>query len=164
MRAIMEERAEKVFMTTVIKRKQASTVLSLLLILSLGCNSGPYDDPIPVVAFATITVNLNLPEFQGLRNNGYAYINSGGVKGIIIYRIDADHYNAYERNCSYKPNEACATVNINSSGLYMEDPCCSSTFDFTTGKPTGGPAWRPLNKYATSVTGSQITISDVLSN
>jgi nitrite reductase/ring-hydroxylating ferredoxin subunit len=170
MRGIMEEKAGEDFMTTVWSKSLAlltrpvSIFVFVALCFVFGCNNGPVDDPIPFQAFATITININLPEFQGLRSKGYTYINDGGVKGIILYRENTDRYHAYERTCSYKPLEACATVDIHSSGLYMSDPCCSSTFDFTTGNPTSGPAWRSLNEYSTSVSGNQITISDVLVN
>jgi nitrite reductase/ring-hydroxylating ferredoxin subunit len=165
----LAEKAGRDFMTTKKKNKLVMlhrflSIPTMLIILISGCNNGPVDDPIPYVGFADITININLPAYQALRNNGYMYITDGGVKGIILYREDLNTYRAYERNCSYKPLEACTTVDIDASGLFLKDPCCSSTFDFRTGQPTGGPAWRPLNRYSTSVSGSVITITDALVN
>lgn len=71
---------------------------------------------------------------------------------------------AYERNCSFRPNEACATVDAHSSGLFMIDSCCNSNFSFTDGSPTGGPAWRPLNRYRTQLSGITLTITDEVIN
>lgn len=134
-------------------------ILFALTVIS-SCQPDLSDDPLRFQPFSTITVNLNLPEFQSLRTSGFFYINSGGIRGIILHRIDASTYVSYERNCSFHPNEACATVDVHTSNLYMIDPCCNSTFDFATGKPTGGPAWRPLAKYETLLTGSILTITD----
>lgn len=130
------------------------------MFLLLACEPEMVDDPIPYQPFSTITINLNLPEYTSLRTDGgFQYLNDGGVRGIILYRKNSTTYLAFERNCSFQPNDACATVEVHSSTLYMMDACCGSTFDFS-GLPTGGPAWRPLRQYQTFLTGSQLTITD----
>lgn len=138
-------------------------VILALLISILSCSQEPVDDPIPAVPFSPIIIDINLPEYQPLRNLGYVYVD-GGVRGIILHRIDANRYVSYERNCSYRPNEACATVEVHASNLYMADPCCGSTFSLADGSPTGGPAWRPLRQYETILSGSRITITDEIVN
>ncbi len=132
----------------------------IVLMVVVGCTPDLSDDDIPWQPFDVININLNLPGFIRLKMDGsYQYID-GGVRGLILYRKNASNYIAYEQNCSFQPNSACATVEVHVSTLYMLCPCCSSTFDLTTGFPTGGPAWRPLRKYATSLNGSQLTITD----
>lgn len=129
--------------------------------LLTACTRDLSDDPIPIITFADVVINLNLPEYASLRTDGgYKELNAGGVRGIILYRVNSSTYRAFERNCSFRPNEACATVNVHNSGLYMVDPCCNSNFSFENGLPTGGPAWRPLNKYRTQLNGSTLTITD----
>jgi nitrite reductase/ring-hydroxylating ferredoxin subunit len=121
------------------------------------------DDAIPILAFPPIVINLNLPDYNTLKSDGgYKVLSSsvGGVQGIIIYRVNASTYMAYERNCSYQPNNACATVEVDPSGLFMKDPCCGSSFSLTTGQPTGSPAWRPLRQYQTSLVNSDLSITD----
>lgn len=138
------------------------SVLSGLLLLS-GCEPDLTDDPIPWQPFDVININLNLPEYINLKMDGnYVYLNDGGVRGIILYHKQGSQYLAYERNCSYQPNSACATVEVHASTLYMYCPCCSSNFDFATGSAGGGIAWRPLNQYETSLNGSTLTITDQL--
>ncbi len=134
-------------------------IVNVLLLLT-ACNSGPMDDPIPIASFPSIVVDINLPSNIGLRTDGGFKEEKGGVRGIIIYRVNAFSFNAFERNCSFHPNEACATVNIHSSGLYMTDPCCNSNFSFNDGSPTGGQAWQPLRRYRTQVSGTTLTITD----
>lgn len=123
------------------------------------------DDPIPIVGFPDFVIPLTSPEYQPLAvNGGYKEVNSIGVRGVIVYRQDALTYLAFERNCSFRPNDACATVNVHSSGLYLFDPCCNSSFSFVNGAPTGGVASRPLRLYTTSLAGTQLTITDEILN
>lgn len=126
-----------------------------------GCEPDRSDDAIPWQPFDVININLNLPQYINLKmDKNYMYLNDGGVRGIIVYNNGGSNYIAYERNCSYQPNSACATVEVHVSTLYMLCPCCSSTFDLPTGYPTGGIAWRPLRQYETSLNGSTLTITD----
>ena len=139
--------------------------LVAVLLLMFACSTGPTDDPIPIVPFADLTINLTFPEYQSLAvDGGRKEINSIGVRGVIIYRKNSTSYVAFERNCSYHPNEACATVNVHSSGLYMTDPCCNSSFSFPDGTPTGGVAWRALRKYRTELVASSLTITNEILN
>ncbi len=136
-------------------------LIYFIVLMVVGCTPDLSDDDIPWQPFDVININLNLPEFIRLKMDGsYIYREDGGVRGIILYRKNTSNYIAYERNCSFQPNNACATVDVHVSTLYMLCPCCSSTFDLITGYPTGGQAWRPLRKYATSLNGSQLTITD----
>ena len=139
---------------------------SLLFVATLnGCEPNLSDDPIPIVAFPDIIVNLNLPEYNSLKiDGGYYALNNGGVRGILLYRLNAVEYIAYERNCSYRPNESCSTVDVHQSGLYIFDACCGSSFDLATGMPTGGPAWKPLRRYKTSLQGNELTIVNEIVN
>ena len=138
-----------------------ATIWVLTLLAILGCKPELTDDPIPWQPFDVIQINLNLPQYISLKSDAtHVYLNNGGVRGIIVYHRSGNDYLAFERNCSFEPNSACATVEVHVSTLYMFCPCCSSTFDFTSGYPTGGPAWRPLRQYETSLNGSTLTITD----
>jgi nitrite reductase/ring-hydroxylating ferredoxin subunit len=138
----------------------------LLLFLSMrtlmACTPDLSDDPIPPGIFSPLTINLNLSAYQDLKIKGFIEVNDIGVRGVILYKVNESTYHAYERNCSYHPNDACATVSVDASTLFMIDYCCNSTFDFDTGNPTGGPAWRPLRRYETSLTGQTLTITDII--
>ncbi len=135
------------------------------MVIVLSCGRDLSDDPIPLATFADFVMNLTLPENILLGSDGgYREVNAIGVRGVIVYRVNEANYYAYERNCSYHPNDACATVNVHSSHLYMNDPCCGSNFSFTTGSPTGGVAWRPLRRYRTELNGSILTITSQIQN
>ena len=143
----------------IVMRRILIYLLGLMLIA--GCEPDLSDDAIPWQPFDVININLNLPEYISLKMAGnYMYLNDAGVRGIILYNNNGSRYIAYERNCSYQPNSACATVEVHVSTLYMYCPCCTSSFDLATGHPTGGVAWRPLRQYETSLNGSTLTITD----
>jgi hypothetical protein len=138
-------------------------IISLVFLAS--CSQDLSDDNIPVSHFPDIVINLSLPSNIALASKGgIKTLNDGGVRGIIVYCEEFGVYHAYERNCSLTPNEACATVNVDPSGLFMIDPCCSSHFSFTTGEPIGGPAWRPLRKYEAIAHGSELIITENIVN
>jgi hypothetical protein len=155
------EKAERVFM---IIRAVSRVVLGAIAIALSACSPDLSDDQIPYQPFPDIVLNLNLPDNIILKSKGISKEIDGGVRGIIIYCHDLGVYSAYERNCSYHPNEACATVNVDNSKLFMFDPCCGSSFDFATGNPTGGIAWRPLVEYRTTFNGVDLIITDEVIN
>jgi hypothetical protein len=137
----------------------------IALLCLLACDPQLTDDPIPLVTFQDQVCNLALPEYSSLRlDGGFKEMNKIGVRGVIVYRVNETTFRAYERNCSYHPNDAGSTVNIHTSNLYMIDSTCGSTFNFSDGQPTGGPAWRPLRQYRTDVTGNVLTITSEVIN
>ena len=140
-------------------------LLIACLLLVASCSRDLTDDEIPPSHFPDIVLNLSLPSNIALASKGsYKEINDGGVRGIIVYCEDVGVYHAYERNCSYTPNQACATVNVDPSRLFMIDPCCRSSFDFRTGMPISGTAWRPLREYRTIANGSELIITPEIVN
>ena len=134
---------------------------ALPLLIQQSCKPQLTDFPIPLANFPDFTINLNLPEYITLKSDGGTKYVDGGVRGLIIYRSSATSYIVYERTCSYHPNDACATVEVDVSNLFLKDVCCGSTFTMTEGTPNGGPAWRPLRQYRVilDATGTSLTIT-----
>lgn len=144
----------------ILRRSWPLRCFPVALLFFLGCSPDMSDDQIPYQPFPDIVLNLNLPENFVLKNKGSVKLLNGGVRGIIVYCQDPGVYRAYERNCSFHPNDACATVNVDNSNLFMVDPCCNSSFEFSTGNPTGGAAWRPLQQYRATYNGIDLIITD----
>lgn len=156
MLATTVERLAKDFMTTI--RYTLSIGLLIAVLAHLGCSNEFVDGEIPPATFNDIIINLDFyPKLSF--DGGYVLLNEG-VRGIILYRVSASQYNAFERNCSYEPNAACATVEVHSSGLFLDDPCCGSSFSLQDGTPTGGPARLPLRRYRIERSGRNLTITD----
>jgi len=130
---------------------------------------GAKADDQPLIPYAPVNLSINLTNQQYVRlqsDNGAVQLpvsgpaGSGGVKGVIVVRISAGNFLAFERNCPYQPYNACALVSLDrNSRLFMRDSCCNSQFDLR-GQITGGPTSRPLKQYATSVQGSLLNITN----
>jgi nitrite reductase/ring-hydroxylating ferredoxin subunit len=115
-------------------------------------------------SFPTITVNLNYPQFQKLKlDGGFVYLD-GGLKGIILYRANENSYLAFERACPHHPEAGCAIVQVDPSSLFMIERCCNSSFNFSDGYPTSGPAERPLIQYRVDQNSNVLKISDEIIN
>ena len=170
MQGIMAKKVGKVFMNTLGNKisnywRAGWSRITIGLVLLVSCSPDLSDDAIPTAHFPDIVLDLSLPTNIVLASKGgVKEINEGGVRGIIVYCEDRGIYHAYERNCSYTPNTACATVNIDASRLFMTDPCCGSSFDFKTGQPIGGVAWRPLRKFKATANGTELIITEEVIN
>jgi hypothetical protein len=162
----MEKRQAADFMITPI-RISCHNALRGLLVLALlfGCSRDLSDDPIPIVPFPDLVINLSFPDYLSLAvDGGYKLIGNIGVRGVIVYRKSPTAYIAYERNCSYHPNEAGSTVDVNVTKLFMTDASCGSNFNFSDGMPSAGVAWRPLRRYRTVLSGTSLTITSDIEN
>ena len=130
---------------------------------------GSKTDTQPQIPYAPVNLSLSLAaqEYAPLRfDNGAVTIpakgpaGNGGVKGVIVVRQSAGTFLAFERNCPYRPYDACATVSLDrNSRLFMRDSCCTSQFDLK-GQVTGGPAPLPLKQYSVSVQGNLLSITN----
>jgi len=113
-------------------------VLVLLMTTISGCDP-QLEDQIPY-AFVEIDINLNDSEFFDLRlDGGYVYIFGEGVRGLILYRASEEEYRAFERNSPVDVLNACSTIDVDASGLFMIDYCHNILFDFN-GVPISGVA------------------------
>lgn len=128
----------------------------IISIVIISCDPGVEQSNVPIVA---VNIEINLSDIDNAplaQVGGYVYI-TGGVRGIILRRESQDIYRAFERNCTFQPADECAVVEMHSSGFYMEDTCCNSTFDLS-GFPTGGPAEYPLVEYSVAMSGDFLYI------
>lgn len=129
--------------------------LALMLGFS-GCQP-QYPVNIPYISF-DYTINILDPSFVNLQAVGGTATITGGSRGIIIYRVSIDQFNAYERHCTYDSENSCGKVSIDGSGIIMvDDDCagsgCGSKFNIIDGSVIQGPAQYPLIKYNTSFDG-----------
>ena len=145
----------------------AVLVAPVCLLLAAACGSNA--DVQPQIPYAPVNLSLSLAqqEYAQLRfDNGAVSLpakgpaGNGGVKGVIVVRQSGGIFLAFERNCPYRPYDACATVSLDrNSRQFMRDSCCNSQFDLR-GQITGGPAPLPLKQYSVSVQGNQISITN----
>ena len=130
--------------------------LVLLLVFSSGCESAMEESGVPNVA---VNIEINLSDSDNIaltQLGGFIYV-VGGVRGIIVRYESQNIYRAFDRNCTFNPSISSATVDVHSSGFYIEDTSCTSTFDLN-GFPTGGPADFPLKEYNITQAGNILFI------
>ena len=122
-----------------------------------GCQK-QYPVNIPYKTF-DFTLNVLDPAYVNLQGvGGSVFIDGYGSRGLIIYRVSIDQFNAYERHCTYDSQNACGKVGLDSSGIMLVDnDCggagCGSKFNIIDGSILNGPAQYPLIQYTTSFDG-----------
>lgn len=131
---------------------------SLLLIIAILLNSCRRDNGyIPRVP-VDVVINTLDPQYQSLNGvSGWSYIE-GGSRGIIVFRSGFEEFKAYDRHCTYEPDNSCAKVSVSEVGLHAVDSCCASKFQLIDGLPVDGPAAIGLQQYNTRFDGNIIQI------
>jgi hypothetical protein len=138
-------------------------VIIFALLILTATSSCTEDNPDPLIPYAYVNqdLNLNLIQYQELRNiGGYIYMDPGdnsGYKGLLVYHEGNGVYKAFERACTFDPLADCDPIIVDDSGIFMIHKCCNSSFNFN-GNPTGGPASLNLLQYATYVDGVYLKI------
>ena len=94
------------------------------------------------------TVWLDNPENINLKMVGGIKLISGGLNGIVIYRLSENTYLAYENTCPhlYNYKSKCARLNKNSSTIIM-CPCDKSKFSLIDGSSLSETTEVPLKRY-----------------
>lgn len=148
------EKVVKAFMTT---RNNIFIFLILLCFNSCGDDDGIQtlgQQLVPV----DITIDLSSPQYQDLRQaNAFAYVE-GGRRGIVVLNSGFNSFSAFERSCTFQPDNSCARVSVHPSRQFMVDSCCSSQFDLN-GQVKEPPATEPLIPYNTFLIGNELRIT-----
>jgi Rieske Fe-S protein len=84
---------------------------------------------------------------------GWMYV-TGGSRGILLYRKSIDEVMAYDRHCTYEPDNSCGQIEMESNNFTAIDSCCSSRFEIDNGSVVEGPATYSLKQYNTTFDGS----------
>ena len=128
--------------------------LIILIILIKSCDKN--NNIIPNVK---VDFRIQASELSGVGSAIYTQENYG-VRGIIIYHKNTNEYVAFERACSYRPNDNCAVVHLNNevNPSFLKDSCCNSSFLLEDGTPFSGPALLPLKQYSTNFDGTYIYV------
>ncbi len=88
---------------------------------------------------------------------GYEYF-TGGVNGIIVYRLDEWTFFAYDRACSHDWWEQDSWLWVAPDGLRLVDSLCGSTYNILDGTVLTGPATYPCRKYNCRYDGARLRI------
>ena len=128
----------------------------IAILLFCGCNGYEHETiPNVKVNFTIYPDNVNYYNLNYI--GGYEYL-TGGVAGIIVYRIDYSTFIAYDRACPYDWEDPEAWLEVDESGLMIVDPHCGSRFNILDGSVIDGPAKYNLKYYRTSYDGRRLRI------
>jgi nitrite reductase/ring-hydroxylating ferredoxin subunit len=99
---------------------------------------------------STTYLNLN---YYG----GYEYF-TGGVAGVIVYRLDETTFFAYDRACPYDWEDPDSWLWVDESGILIVDYCCGAKFNILDGTPVSGPTSLPLKHYKCRYDGASLLV------
>ncbi|MEA3444672.1 MAG: hypothetical protein U9R19_08095 [Bacteroidota bacterium] len=132
-------------------------LLTLFFLITVFYSCNDKNQVVPYV-YVNFSVSIYDPEFSTLTSPGNSINVTGGVNGILIYRISETDFAAYDRTCTYQVNENCQ-VNVDESGVFAVDTvCCQSQFLLLDGSVTKGPATYPLKRYNTHFDGTYLRV------
>jgi nitrite reductase/ring-hydroxylating ferredoxin subunit len=104
-----------------------------------------------------IQKSIDDPELNDLLIPGNSVNLTGGINGIILYRLNNDEFLAWERTCPYVPTDNCK-ISIDESNVFCECPCCESKYNIMDGMAYDGPSRYSLKSYQTYFDGLNIRI------
>jgi nitrite reductase/ring-hydroxylating ferredoxin subunit len=131
--------------------------LATVLAASLSCRKEASNHTIPDVS-VDIYIYINNPSYIDLTVvGGWKYV-PGGIRGVLVYRKSNSEFIAFERNCTYQPDEPCSTVIVDKNNIVATDTCCRSEFLLTDGSVIKAPASLPLKVYRHTFDGNVLHI------
>jgi len=95
---------------------------------------------------------LNNPQNIGLNAVGGVLFQQGGSRGIVIYHRAYEEYVAFDRHCTWQPENFCTISSDSSTTVILNCECCSSRFSLIDGSVLSGPAINSLLQYNAQLT------------
>jgi nitrite reductase/ring-hydroxylating ferredoxin subunit len=127
-----------------------------LLCLLAGC--GGYDHP----NFPKVPVNFyiypNDISFYNLNWAGGHEYFTGGVQGIIVFRVDDWSFTAFDRACPYDWDHEESWIWVEPDGITLKCQRCNSMFSILDGGRISGPSKYPLKLYFTKFDGMRLRV------
>ena len=117
----------------------------------------PIHEKIPTVP-VDITISLGDANYYKLNQYGGHLYLTGGVSGIIVYRLNDYTFKAYDRACPYDWENPDSWLWVEDDGLMIYDSCCGSRFNILDGTVVNGPANLPLKYYRATFDGMLLRI------
>jgi nitrite reductase/ring-hydroxylating ferredoxin subunit len=134
-----------------------SRILSIALLLLASTSCEKDNTMIPYVA-VDFTVYVTDPMYTDLNAvGGWMYV-TGGSRGILLYRKSIDQVMAYDRHCTYEPENSCGQIEVESNNYTMIDSCCYSRFEIDNGSAVVQPATLSLKQYHTTLDGNMLHV------
>lgn len=136
-------------------RKIVLAILLLMVVL-FSCDT-TYHETIP---YKKVDFTIYPDDVMYYRLNtygGYEYF-TGGVNGVVVYRLDEWSFLAFDRACSYDWEKPDSWLWVHPNGIMLVDSLCGSVFNILDGSVISGPARLPLRQYYTRYDGWQLRV------
>ena len=140
---------------TLIRSLKLLVFFLFLLFLTVGCKK--YKGPLPNVRvdFTIIPDDIN----YDLYLIGSHQYFTGGVNGIVVYRVGAGEFSAFDRACPYDwDDEDTPRVSVEDDGIILICEKCGTTYNILDGGRIKGPSKYPLKQYYTRFDGVRLRI------
>lgn len=135
--------------------KKIFFAIVFLLPLLVCCDI--YQSPIPNVRVDFYIYPNDVQYYRLNTYGGYEYF-TGGVNGIIVYRLDEWNFNAFDRACPHDWGEQESWLFVAPDGLRLIDSLCGSTFNILDGNVLSGPSKYPCRRYNTRFDGMRLHV------
>lgn len=120
-------------------------IIGIFLLFFFACFSckNNYNGSVP---YTKVSFNISLNTGNLVHVGGCEYY-TGGIRGIVVYRLDMVNFLAYDRACPYDWADGGSVV-YDPASLSLNCEECGSRFDILAGYPMQGTiATSPLRAY-----------------
>jgi len=104
------------------------------------------------------TIYPNSVQYADLTHYGGHIYLTGGVCGIVIYRVNETDFVAFDRACPYDWQDTPSRLEVDESGLLLTHETCGSRFNILDGSVIQGPAKYSLKRYRSYYDGMTLRI------
>ena len=136
-------------------KQLARIFLGILLCLLIGC--GKNENPIPKV-YVNFWIYPNDVSYLDLNYYGGHMYFTGGVSGIVVYRLGDWEFTAFDRACPYDWDHEDSWIWVEPDGITLRCQRCNSLFNILDGGVITGPAKFPLRQYYTKFDGMRLRV------
>jgi nitrite reductase/ring-hydroxylating ferredoxin subunit len=122
----------------------------------MGC--GKNENPIPKV-YVFFEINPNSVEYLNLNYDGGHEYLTGGLNGIVVYRIsEMIGFSAFDRACPYDWEDPQAYIAVEDDGIILKCRKCGTMYNILDGSVITGSSKYPLKQYYTKYDGWRLRV------
>jgi len=133
----------------------ARILLGIFLCLLLGC--GKNENPIPKT-YVNFYIDPNSVSCLDLNYYGGHMYFTGGVNGVVVYRLGGWEFTAFDRACPHDWEDPEAYVIVEDDGITLRCRKCQSLFNILDGGVITGPSKFILRQYYTKFDGMRLRV------
>ena len=130
-------------------------LLGFFLFLTISCEKNEH--PIPRVP-VSFWIYPNDPSYLNLNYYGGHEYFTGGVSGIVVYRLSEWEFTAFDRACPYDWDHEDSWIWVEPGGITLRCQRCESLFSILDGGVITGPSTYPLKRYFTKYDGMRLQV------